>query len=126
MPSKSEWERCRPWIEAALANQAKRTGFKTHEIEDVEAQIEREQAQLWAFQQSAAVTEIIAHPQATVLHLWLCGGRWADLERHLDEVLAWGRAQGCEWATTAGRKGWSRVMEKHGFAPVADVCGRTI
>lgn len=121
-----EWERCRPWIEAALDNLATRTGLVTHTSQDVWDQIERTEAQFWPFERSAAVTEIIEHPRAKIFHIWLCGGEWTDLEANLDEALEWGRSRGCQWATTAGRVGWKRVMAGHGFDLVAEVCGRQI
>jgi len=122
----SDWERCAPWIQAALDNQTDRTGLTTHLIGDVFDQVRRGDAQFWPFERSAAVTELIDHPQTRQLHLWLCGGEWADLESHLSEVIDWGRAEGCEWVTTAGRPGWKRVMARHGFGPVAEICGRRI
>lgn len=122
----TEWERCAPWIQAALDNQTERTGLTTHLLGDVRTQVERGEAQFWPFEKSAAVTEIIDHPQLRQFHLWLCGGSWRDLEQHLDRVLAWAKAEGCEWTTTAGRVGWKRVMAKHGFDLIAEVCGRRI
>jgi hypothetical protein len=29
---------------------------------------------------------------------------------------AWGRQQGCDFATINGRKGWARVFGKHGWS----------
>lgn len=121
-----EFDRCAPWIAAALDNQTDRTGFTTHTLADVLAQIEAGEAQLWGFDRSAAVTEIIEYPQAKVLHFWLCGGEWTDLETHLADVSAWGKARGCEYATTAGRRGWDRIMARHGYRPFASVCGREL
>lgn len=122
----TEWERCRPWVEAALENQAKRSGFVTHTADDVRDQIDRDEARLWPFPDAAAVTEIVDYPQTRVLHLWLCAGSWAQMEAALPTVLEYGRDMGCRWATTAGRVGWRRIMEKHGFKPIAEICGRAL
>lgn len=108
-------------IKRALSFQA------THSIEDVEAMVADGDAQLWQGEKSAAVTEIVNFPQAKVLHLWLCGGDLREItEVMLPKAEAFARAEGCNRLTTAGRIGWDRVMNKHGFTPVASVCAKDL
>lgn len=60
---------------------------------------------------AAVVTEIIQYPQKREFRLWLVGGRdmkaWATEGRLMVEAYA--RANGCELAAGAMRKGWVRV-----------------
>lgn len=108
-------------IKRALAYQA------THSIEDVERMVDEGDAQLWLGQKSAAVTEIVQFPQCKTLHLWLCGGDLREItEEMLPRAEAFARAEGCNRLTTAGRIGWDRVMNKHGFTPVASVCAKDL
>lgn len=108
-------------IQRALEHQG------THTIEDVERMIHDREAQLWLGENSAAVTEIIQYPRAKALHLWLCGGDLKEItELMLPKAEAFARAEGCTKLTTGGRKGWDRVMSKHGFAPVASVCAKEL
>lgn len=100
---------------------------QTHDLADVEAMIDSGEAQLWLGDRSAAVTEIIVYPRLKVLHLWLCGGDLAEIvETMLPRAEKWAKAKGCSRLTTGGRKGWDRVMSKHGFAPIASVCAKDI
>jgi hypothetical protein len=99
----------------------------THLIEDVERMIENGEAMLWLGENSAAVTEIIRYPRAKSLHLWLCGGDMNEItEQMLPQAEAFARAEGCTKMTTGGRKGWDRVMSKHGFTPVASICAKEL
>lgn len=108
-------------ISAALEYQS------THTIEDVEQMVANREAQLWLGENSAAVTEIIQFPRAKALHLWLCGGDLKEItEMMLPKAEAFAKAEGCTKLTTGGRKGWDRVMSKHGFSPVASICAKDL
>lgn len=108
-------------ISNALAYQA------THSIEDVERMIHEGYAKLWLGDDSAAVTEIINFPQIKVMHNWLCGGDMNEItEIMLPKAEVFAREQSCKRLTTAGRKGWDRVMSRHGYMPVASVCAKDI
>ena len=84
------------------------------------------EAQFWAFQRSACVTEINIYPRAKHLNFWLTGGDLNDLLSHLPEVEAWGRALGCTRATGTGRPGWDRVMSRHGYTPTWRTCTKDL
>lgn len=117
-PAAAEWARCRTWIEAALAYCG-----GTHLIEDVEAQIERGEAQFWPGERSAVVTELVQFPRMSALHFWLCGGDLKELTTEMrPRIEAWGVGQGCTRFSTAGRHGWQRVMKRHGYEPLWNVC----
>ena len=106
-----EWERCAPWIQAALDRSP---GFFT--IEDVLERCERGAAVFWPGRRSAVVTEFQIYPRAKALNFWLIGG---DLGELLDEMApvieAWAKAQGCTDVTGAGRRGWERPLAARGF-----------
>lgn len=111
----------RKHIEAAL-------GYSggTHEYEDVEKAILEGRMQIWPAPKSCAVTEIIQYDRKKVLHVFLAGGDLEEIAKGIDSVAEWGRTQGCTGLTMSGRKGWERVLGKHGFTPVMVVMERKI
>jgi hypothetical protein len=42
----------------------------------------------------------------------------------IDAATEWGKTQGCTSMTIAGRRGWERVLAKHGYKPVMTVLER--
>lgn len=105
-----EWTRCRPWIEAAVA----RTGG-THTIEDIEKRLAEGTAQFWPGQRSAAVTQICEYPQAKWLSIWLAGGDLGELVGMVPTWRNFAAFHGCENISITGRRGWERVLGKHGW-----------
>ena len=104
-----DWERCSPWLAAALGDDP------THSMDDVRRLIEcgSGQHQFWAGKRSAIVTEIVVSPRRWSLHFWLAGG---DLEEILEMkplIEAWGKAAGCSRVTISGRIGWERVLKDY-------------
>lgn len=108
-------------IQRALATQG------THAIEDIEKMVADGDVQLWVGLKSAAITEVVNYPLRRDLHLWLCGGDLREItEDMLPKAEAFARKEGCTRLTTAGRIGWDRVMNKHGFTPIASVCAKDL
>lgn len=70
-------------------------------------------AQLWPGENAAFVTQCVTDPPR--LHVWLAGGDLRELLSMIPGMAAWGRAQGCEWATVDGRPGWKRILKPYGF-----------
>ena len=81
--------------------------------EDIRTLVERGECQAWPSHGSIAVTEIRQHPRNRALNIWLAAGRVQDFLEIEPQVRAWGRRQGCTKLTLTGRKGWSRVLDKH-------------
>jgi hypothetical protein len=109
----AEWDRCAPWIASALDMSG-----GSHDLADVKALVERGEARLWGWANSALVTEVQVWPRAKFLLLWLAGG---DLGELRDEILplaeAYGREQGCTRCYIVGRPGWAKVLP--GYRAVA-------
>lgn len=106
----NELERCREFLEPALAYSG-----GTHEWEDIQEGVSKSVMQLWANEEAAAVTEIIAYPRMKVLNVFIAGGNMGQLLEMLESAREWGKAQGCSVITMSGRKGWLRVLNKHGW-----------
>ena len=105
-----ELTRCKKWIEDALAYSG-----GTHTFNDVSDAVMQGTMQLWPGQKSCAVTEIIKYPQTKTIHVFLAGGDKDEIIRMQQSAAAWGRQQGCEHMTLAGRKGWERELKPHGW-----------
>lgn len=109
-------DHCRPWIEDALEYSG-----GTHTFEDVAERILDGRLQLWPADRGCAVTELVVYPKKKVLHVFLAGGEMDQIVDMIESAIAWGKTQGCTSMTIAGRHGWKRVLEKHGYKPVMTV-----
>lgn len=78
-------------------------------LERVEAEIEAGRAQFWPGEGGAIITQCVANADGRFLHVWLGAGEMAELLALKPGIEAWGRAQGCEFASINGRPGWARV-----------------
>ena len=103
----------RKHIEAALEYSG-----GTHNFDDVKQAIIEGRMQLWPAPNSAAVTEIVEYARKKVLHVFLAGGDMDEVVGGIESVVNWGRGQGCQSVAISGRKGWERILDKHGFRPV--------
>ena len=109
-PVVQELMRCRDWIEGALQYSG-----GTHTFRDVFEAVVEGRMQLWANDESCAVTEIVVYPKKKVLHVFLAGGRMEGITEMQESAEVWGKSQGCSAMTIAGRKGWSRVLADYGY-----------
>jgi len=112
-------EYCRKWIEDALEYSG-----GSHVFEDVVDGITSGRMQLWPAERGCAVTEIVVYPKKRVLHVFLAGGEMGTITDMIDAATEWGKTQGCTSMTIAGRRGWERVLAKHGYRPVMTVLER--
>lgn len=112
--SLDEWKRCAPYIEAALEH-----AHGTHTLDDVLQLVVAGDAQFWAFDNAAIVTEIVRYPQRTVLRFWLAGGDLDTLTEAEPEIIEWSKQWGCQSVEIFGRRGWSRALE--GYQPTSTI-----
>lgn len=110
------WARCRNWLLPAMVEDTE---------EHVLAELSTNRAQLWPGRQSAMVTQLVKQNELR-LHVWLAGGDLADLLSMTPGVEAWGRQQGCTFATINGRKGWARLLRSAGFFDVDGELRKTL
>ena len=109
-----ELMRGKAWIESAL-----KKGGETHDFKDIVDGVLSGHMQLWMGANGCAVTEVIVYPNKKVLHVFLAGGdkgygikQITDMH---DDAMAWGKEQGCNGMTVAGRKGWKKVLQSKGW-----------
>lgn len=108
---KSEWLRCRPWIEEALKYSA-----GTHTIEDIEIGVEAGAYRFFSSPKAAVIVEIIPCPQKNVLNYFLIGGDSDDLKTKIEPLVsAWAKSKGCALAIGNVRKGGQRLFADIGF-----------
>ncbi len=114
MNIQEELMRGKAWIESAL-----KKGGETHDFKDIVDGVLSGHMQLWMGANGCAVTEVIVYPNKKVLHVFLAGGdkgygikQITDMH---DDAMAWGKEQGCNGMTVAGRKGWKKVLQSKGW-----------
>lgn len=103
--SLDDWERCAPFIEAALDH-----ANGTHSMADVLKLITEGEAKFWPFEDAAIVTEIVRYPQRTNLRFWLAGGKLETLLEAEPKVVEWSKQWGCKGVEIIGRRGWNRAL----------------
>lgn len=112
----THFDRCRPWIEDALARQP----LKAHTIDHVREALDSGNCMLWPTANSAAVVEIVDHPTGLrTLHHWLAGGDLDELKQTAAAVEEFGRENGFGAVTISGRPGWTKALP--GYAATATV-----
>lgn len=116
-----ELDRCREWIESALEYSG-----GTHLYADIVDSVLGGSMQLWAGEKGCAVTEIIVYPRKKVLHVFLAGGEMEQIIDFQTSAEEFARINGCNALTLAGRKGWSRVLTKHGWSESFTVLNREL
>ena len=114
MSLEEELIRCKDWIQSALNK-----GGDTHDFKDIVDGIMSGNFQLWLGANGCAVTEIVVYPNKKVLHVFLAGGDQGQgieqiTDMH-DDAMAWGKQQGCDGMTVAGRRGWKKVLASRGW-----------
>lgn len=92
-------------------------GGNTHTFEDVVLEVLRGDMQLWATDTATAVTQINVYPQGRKIHWIWAGGEMGQVLDLQDSVREFGRINGCNGMTLAGRSGWQRTLKSHGWKP---------
>lgn len=101
-------DRCWPWLLAALEQDEARTS-----PDQLRTLLHTGKAQLWPGEGGALVTQLINTDGRRFLHCWLGGGDMQALVAMKPGVEAWGRAQGAEFASINGRRGWVRMFKDY-------------
>jgi hypothetical protein len=118
----AEFERCKPWIEAALVE-----ARGTHTIEDVKAGVAARRYHFWPGKNAAAITEVFNFPRQRVFNVFLAGG---DLNEILTEMepdfCSFAEFLGCSSIVMTGRRGWEKVLKPLGWHPTAVVLAKEL
>lgn len=105
-----ELERCKPWIESALA-----LSGGTHLFQDVVECVKLGTMQLWNAPKGCMVTEILDYPRKKVFHVFLAGGDLEQIKDFSDSMIFFAKANGCSAMTLAGRRGWIKALDDLGW-----------
>lgn len=106
-----ELERCRPWIESALA-----LSGGTHLFQDVVDSVKIGTMQFWNAPEGCMVTEILEYPRKKVFHIFLAGGELDQIRDFSDSAIYFAKLNGCTAMTLAGRKGWVKALKQLGWS----------
>ena len=102
-----EWRR----VSGLVMPAAERFGG-THGAGDILGHLMRGEAQLWAGDASALLTEIVAYPRVRACRAWLAGGDLAEIKQMAPVIEDWARRErNCTRGEIMGRDGWERALE---------------
>ena len=106
-PSREEFLRCWPWLDASLASFG-----RTHSKEHVWDRIADGRAKLWPADRAVILTETIRHPIGLKsCNVWLQGGELDALKPMHPPLEQWARTHDYDRLIAWGRNGWLRVLD---------------
>ncbi len=109
----SEFQRCRPWLQAALDT----SPLKSHTIDHVWEALQSGAAQLWPSANAVCLTEIRIHPTGLkAFNGWLAGGDMEEVRNTSRMLEAYAISQECDVIQIHGRRGWLRAFKGYSDA----------
>lgn len=98
-----------------LIQQALDRSLGDYHLEDVVRFIAEGKLQLWATENSVAVTEVIVYPRKKAVLVLLAAGDLDEIRESIPMIEDFAKAIGADRITLCGRRGWVRALEKEGF-----------
>ena len=83
----------------------------SHDLSDLEEELENGTAQLWNLGDAAVVTQVSEWPRMRVLRVWLAGGSLEALRAAIPALDLLAVQFDCQRIEVDGRKGWGRVLD---------------
>lgn len=108
----SEFERCRPYLEAALEYSG-----GTHTIDDVKYALDAQRMLLVPGERCAMVFEKTVYPRLSAFHGFLAGGDLEEIKSFDPKLDILARALGCSRIDISGRQGWARALRSLNYEP---------
>ena len=90
-------------------------GGNTYSPDDIMDACSEGRMQAWMQGDSLVVTELLTFPRAKAVNIVIAVGLLDDVMSLQPEIEAFGRAHGCKVMRMEGRKGWARVLPRHGW-----------
>lgn len=103
-------EHWKPQIETAM-----RHGRRTHTFDDVVQMIMAERLHFFSYPEAFIIIELVQYPQFKTFHCFAAGGKMSALLAAIDEMKVLAKALDCRHLSITGRKGWERVLGRHGW-----------
>jgi hypothetical protein len=96
-----EFDRCWPWLEAAIRKQR-----ETYGRDFVWGQMANKKAQIWSSPKAVIMTETARQQNGELILVgWLMGGDFEELKRLESVACSWGKSVGCTKAQNIQRPG---------------------
>ena len=86
-----------------------------HTWDDVVAGLREGRQQIFDGPSGSIVTEIVQLPRKRFVHCWLLGGRLPEVLDLVPEIEKHAIANDCAELMASGRRGWDRVLPRHGW-----------
>lgn len=118
----AEFERCRHYLEAALAFTE-----GTHTIDDIREGVRARSYHFWPGKNSAAITEVCQYPRKRVFNVFLAGGNLEEITHGMEpDFCSFARFLGCTEIVMAGRFGWEKPLKPLGWHRSAIVLTKSL
>lgn len=87
----------------------------THSTEDILKAVDDGMMQVWGRGKTVVVTELVSFPQFNVIQIVTAFGTLDDVMALSPAIEQFGRENGASEMRMIGRKGWLKVLPKHGW-----------
>tara|TARA_R110002020_G_scaffold7935_7_gene32605 strand:+ start:2566 stop:2958 length:393 start_codon:yes stop_codon:yes gene_type:complete len=105
------WKASEPYLQAALDKSG-----NEWTTDDVLKEVEDDHAIFYPVQNGAAIFRVARYPQKRMLRIWIAGGHMApNINAVLEAAEFHADQHDCDGIEIGGRKGWERVLKKHGY-----------
>ena len=86
-------------------------------LEELFQDVEQGRALLFEGVRSVLVVELVRDAEGLSFNIWIVGGELAEALSLMPGLEALARGLGCPFVSfRGGRKGWGRLMDRHGYA----------
>jgi hypothetical protein len=101
----------------ARFGRALRIAGDLYTMEDIVAAVQSGQMQAWSDPEDRAfiVTQIGVFPRAKILDVSYLAGELDAVMSIQPRLVEFARVMGCKYLTAGGRRGWAKVLPKHGW-----------
>lgn len=107
-------DKWRPVIERALVH-----ARHTHTFDDIVGMILQNRVIFFPYDDCFLVMEKVVYPRFSTFHCFLAGGDMEAVMSRQAEMAEIGAKLDCKYLSIAGRKGWLRQLEQHGWRHVS-------
>lgn len=91
-------------------------GGGDHTVAELAEEVRAGRAQCFHNQRAVVFTQIERHRNYSALRVYVAAGALDDVMGLQPEVEALARAEGCDRLVMIGRRGWTRVLPRYGWA----------
>lgn len=121
----TDWEQVFDRLEKKISRALAIAG-NTHTLSDLKDKIRTGSLRVFHDDDAIILVEVLQYPRCRAVNFFIAAGDLQQVLRLEPIVNAWARANGCDRAYLAGRKGWERTLNEMDWHPAFRVLEKRI